>query len=127
MSLRSDLGRVRGLGSAKDGVSHWWHQRLSAIALIPLSLWFVVTLLGKFQAGHAAVVAWIGSPFVTVLLLALVVATFYHAKLGLQVVIEDYFHTKLNKFGLLITMKLAVAFGALLAIVAILKIAFGGA
>lgn len=127
MSLRSDLGRVRGLGSAKDGTGHWWHQRLSAVALVPLSLWFVVTLLGKFGAGHAAVVDWVGSPFVTVLLLALIVATFYHAKLGLQVVIEDYIHTDLTKFGLLIAMKLALAFGALLGIVAVLQISFGAA
>lgn len=125
MSLRSDLGRVRGLGSAKDGTHHWWHQRLSAIALIPLSLWFVVTLLGKLHSGHTDVVAWIASPFVTVMLLALVGATFYHAKLGLQVVIEDYIHGELSKIALLILMKLTIAFGALLGIVAILKISFG--
>ena len=125
MSLRSDLGRVRGLGSAKDGTHHWWHQRVSALALIPLSLWFAVTLLGHMRADHLDVVTWIGSPFVTVLLIALIVSTFYHAKLGLQVVIEDYVHGELGKVLLLIAMKLAMVFGALLGVVAVLKISLG--
>lgn len=125
MSLRSPLGRVRGLGSAKSGVHHWWHQRLSALALIPLALWFVTSLLGKLGAPHAEVVAWVGSPFVTVMLLGLVLAVFYHAKLGLQVVIEDYVHDEFAKLALLVAMKLAAAFGALLGAVAVLKISFG--
>ena len=125
MSLRSDLGRVRGLGSAKGGTHHWWHQRLTAIALIPLSLWFVVVLLGKITASHTDVVAWVGSPFVTALLIALLAATFYHAELGLQVVIEDYVHTEWSKILLLVVMKLAMLFGALLGVVAVLRISFG--
>jgi succinate dehydrogenase / fumarate reductase, membrane anchor subunit len=124
MSLRSPLGRVRGLGSAKSGVQHWWHQRLSAVALIPLSTWFVIALLGRLDASHAEVVAWIGSPLVTVLLIALIAAVFEHARLGLQVVIEDYVHGEFAKIALLVLMKLAFAFGALLGIVAVLKIAF---
>lgn len=127
MSLRSPLGRVRGLGSAKSGMQHWWHQRLSAIALVPLSVWFVTAILGRLAADHAAVVNWIASPFVTVLLVALIVSMFYHAKLGLQVVIEDYVHAEFAKLALLIAMKLAVAFGALLGVVAVLKISFGTA
>lgn len=124
MSLRSDLGKVRGLGSAKSGLHHWWHQRLSAIALVPLSLWFVYTLLGHLDDSYSELVAWVSSPFVTVMLLALIAATFYHAKLGLQVVIEDYIHTESSKILLLIATKLALAFGALLGIVAVLQIAF---
>jgi len=127
MSLRSPLGRVRGLGSAKSGTQHWWHQRLSAIAIVPLSVWFVTAMLGRLTADHAAVVNWISSPFVTVLLIALIVSVFYHAKLGLQVVIEDYVHAEFAKMALLIAMKLAVAFGALLGVVAVLKISFGTA
>ena len=127
MSLRSPLGRVRGLGSAKSGVHHWWHQRLSAIALVPLSLWFVSAVLGRLGADHAAVVNWIASPFVTVLLVALIASVFYHAKLGLQVVIEDYVHVELAKVVLLVVMKLAMVFGALLGIGAVLKISFGTA
>ncbi|MGR8918735.1 MAG: succinate dehydrogenase, hydrophobic membrane anchor protein [Gammaproteobacteria bacterium] len=125
MSLRSDLGRVRGLGSAKSGSHHWWHQRLSAVAMIPLGLWFVVTILGHMGDTYAEVVAWISSPFVTVLLIALIASVFYHAKLGLQVVIEDYVHVEAAKVALLIVMKLAMVFGALLGIVAVLKTSFG--
>ena len=91
MSLRSDLGKVRGLGSAKDGTHHWWWQRLTAIALIPLSLWFVWSLLCVAQSSHAEITAWIAKPHVTVGLIALMSALFYHLKLGMQVVFEDDF------------------------------------
>ena len=125
MSLRSDLGQVRGLGSAKQGSHHWWHQRLTAIALVPLSLWFVVALLGRLDASHAETVAWISSPLITVLMIALIISTFYHTILGLQVVIEDYVHLEWAKITLLILMKLGFAFGGLLGVVAVLKISFG--
>lgn len=127
MSLRSDLGRVRGLGSAKSGAQHWWHQRVTAVALVPLSLWFVTGILAHVGGDHAAAVAWIQSPLVTVLLIAFIASLFFHAKLGLQVVIEDYFHNETMKIALLVLMKLALAFGALLGIVSILKISFGSA
>ena len=125
MRLRSDLSRVLGLGTARGGVHHWWHQRLSAVALIPLALWFMTALLGHLHDDYVAFKAWVGSPFVTVLLVSLIAAVFYHAKLGLQVVIEDYVHTDLTKVALLATMKLGCAFGAVLGIVAVLKLAFG--
>jgi succinate dehydrogenase / fumarate reductase membrane anchor subunit len=125
MSLRSDLGRVRGLGSAKSGSHHWWHQRLTAIALIPLSLWFITTLMKHMSDSHHEAVAWISSPFITALLIALVISVFYHAKLGMQVVIEDYVHLEFAKVALLIAVNLALAFGLLLGVVAILKISFG--
>lgn len=125
MSRRSDLGRARGLGSAKSGVHHWWHQRLSAIALVPLSLWFVTALLAHLHDDYPEVTAWIRSPFVTVLLVGLIIAVFYHAKLGLQVVIEDYVHHALAKIALLVVMKLGLSFGALLGLVAVLKISLG--
>ena len=125
MKLRSDLSRARGLGSAKAGAHHWWHQRLSAIALVPLGLWFVIALLGQLDASYTDTVQWISSPLVTVLLIALIIGTFYHALLGIQVVIEDYVHGELLKIGLLILMKFALVFGALLGIVAVLKISFG--
>ena len=127
MSLRSDLGRVRGLGSAKTGSHHWWHQRLTAIAILPLATWFIVSLLGHMNDDFQATVNWISSPFVTVLLVALVASVFYHAKLGLQVVIEDYIHHELTKILILIAMKLSLAFGALLGIISVLKISFGSA
>jgi succinate dehydrogenase / fumarate reductase membrane anchor subunit len=127
MSLRSDLGRVRGLGSAKSGSHHWWHQRVSAVALIPLALWFATAILGHLDDSHGEIVNWIGSPFVTVLLAGLVLGVFYHAALGLQVVIEDYVHGEFSKVATLIVVKLALAFGALLGVVAILKISFATA
>jgi succinate dehydrogenase / fumarate reductase membrane anchor subunit len=88
--MRSQLGQVRGLGSAKSGAAHWWAQRLTAVALVPLTLWFVWSALRLVGAPHEAVLVWIGGPIPVVLMLALVIATFYHLKLGLQMVIEDY-------------------------------------
>lgn len=123
--LRSDLGRVRGLGSAKEGVHHWWMQRLSAIALVPLSIWFVASLIGHTSAGYEAVSAWLASPVVFGLMLLLVAATFYHAALGLQVIIEDYVHREAAKVAALLLMKFACALLALAAFVALLVIAFG--
>ena len=125
MKLQSDLSRVLGLGSARSGSHHWVHQRLSAIALMPLSLWFVTALLTHMHDDAVDLANWIRAPFVTVLLVGLIGAMFYHAKLGLQVVIEDYVHSEFAKIGLLITVKLGCALGALLGIVAVLKISFG--
>jgi len=125
-SLRSDLGRVRGLGSAKNGTHHWWGQRVTAIALVPLVLWFVASIVGMAGAPLAAVKAWAASPLVAVLLLALVVATFQHARLGLQVVIEDYVHSEPVKIAALLAMNGAVLLLGGVAVVSILKLAFGG-
>lgn len=125
MSLRSELGRVKGLGSAKQGVQHWKAQRLTAIALVPLSLWFVFELLGVYAAPHAEVVAWIGQPHVTVLLLAFALALFWHLMLGVQVVVEDYVHTPWLQLAAQIALRGAAVLGALIAVVAILKLSLG--
>ncbi|MBI2802288.1 MAG: succinate dehydrogenase, hydrophobic membrane anchor protein [Gammaproteobacteria bacterium] len=125
MSLRSNLGRVKGLGSAKQGVHHWRVQRLSALALIPLSLWFVTALMGLVTAPHSAVVAWLAQPHITVLLLALVTALFWHAQLGLQVVIEDYIHRPGRQIAAQLVVRAGAILGALAALVAILKISLG--
>ncbi len=125
MNLRSDLGKVKGLGSAKEGLGHWRLQRLTAIALVPLSLWFVFTLMGLIGAPHAAVIAWVGQLPVTVLLLALVVALFWHLQLGMQVVFEDYVHGPWLQVTLQLATRCFAALGALLAIVSILKISVG--
>jgi succinate dehydrogenase / fumarate reductase membrane anchor subunit len=116
VSLRSDLGRVRGLGSARAGVAHWWAQRLTALALIPLTVWFVASVLSLIGAPHAAVVDWVASPVPALLLILLTVATFHHAQLGLQVVIEDYVHGEAAKLTLLLLVK-AVAIVLSLAMV----------
>ena len=125
MSLRSELGRVKGLGSTRGGTHHWWWQRITSVALVPLSLWFVVDLLRMVGAPHAAVVAWISSPCVTVLLLGLVAACFYHLQLGMQVIFDDYVHLAWLKVAVQIGLRLVVALCALTAAVAILRISMG--
>lgn len=119
MSMRSPLGRVRGLGSAKDGTGHWWAQRLTALALIPLTIWFCVSVIVLTGADYAAVAAWVASPVVAGLLILLVAAVFYHAVLGLQVVIEDYVHHEGSKLALLLAVK---AFAIVLALSGILSV-----
>jgi succinate dehydrogenase / fumarate reductase membrane anchor subunit len=127
MSIRTPLAHARGLGSAKTGTGHWWAQRLTAIALIPLTIWFVISLVIMTGSGHDAAIAWIGSPLTAVLLVLLIVAGFHHMQLGLQVVIEDYVHTRWLEIALLLCVKgAAILFGAI-AVFAVLKIAFGGA
>lgn len=125
MSLESDLARVRGLGSAKDGTKSFWHQRITAIALVPLSLWFVISLLCVMDASHAETVAWIKAPYITALFIALIVALLYHVKIGLQEVIEDYVHLEWLKLATRIGLSLGAAMCGLVSIVAILKISFG--
>jgi succinate dehydrogenase / fumarate reductase membrane anchor subunit len=121
IAMRSALGRVRGLGSAKSGTAHWWAQRLTAIALVPLAVWFVLALLAHLGAPHAAVAHWIGRPVNAVLLLALIVALFHHLHLGLQVVIEDYIPGEAVRLGVLLAMRAVVALLFLTALVAILR------
>ena len=127
MSIRTPLAHARGLGSAKSGTAHWWAQRLTAIALIPLIVWFVVSVVVLSGSGHDAMLAWVGNPLTAVLLILLIVAGFHHMQLGLQVVIEDYVHTRWMEIALLLIIKGgAVLFGAI-GIFSVLKIAFGGA
>jgi succinate dehydrogenase / fumarate reductase, membrane anchor subunit len=121
--MRSPLGRAIGLGSAKEGVAHWWRQRVSALALVPLTLWFVVAVIGLIGADHAAFVAWVRSPMPAVFLVLLLVATFYHAALGLQVVIEDYIHGEVARLAALLIMRLLCVLFAVRGIFAVLKMA----
>ncbi len=126
MSLQTPLSRVRGLGSARNGTHHWWMQRVTAVALIPLGLWFAVALIKLTGASYSDAIAWLQSPINAILLLLLIVATFHHMQLGLQVVIEDYVHHEGAKFVLLMGQKLASFALAVAAGFAVLKIAFGG-
>ncbi|MBT5522242.1 MAG: succinate dehydrogenase, hydrophobic membrane anchor protein [Rhodospirillales bacterium] len=126
MSMRSPLGRVRGLGSSNDGVHHWWAQRLTGIALVPLSLWFIFSVIGLVGADLPTVTAWVGQHGNPVMLILLTIAMFHHAQLGLQVVIEDYVSAESTKVFLLVVTKLmAVLFGAS-CIFAVLRLTFGG-
>jgi succinate dehydrogenase / fumarate reductase membrane anchor subunit len=126
MSFRTPMSRARGFGSAKDGTGHWWQQRLTSIALIPLTVWFVASIVSLTGAGHVEVAAWIGAPLPATFLILLIVVSFHHAQLGLQVVIEDYVHSEGMKFAAVIFVKFAAAVLGLLAVLAVLKIAFGG-
>jgi succinate dehydrogenase / fumarate reductase membrane anchor subunit len=124
-NLRSPLSQARGLGSAKDGVGHWWMQRLTALALIPLSLWFVFSIARWHIADYPTMMAWLHNPYAAIALVLYFIAAFYHSALGVQVVIEDYVATEWLKIGSIILVKLAhFVFGAA-AIFAVLKIAFG--
>ena len=122
-SLQTDLGRVRGMGSAKEGVHHWWMQRLTAIALIPLILWFVASVAGLAGAGHAETAAWLSQPLVAIAVILLVVATLYHAALGIQVVVEDYIHHEGWKLCWLISVKLVFVVLGVAAVFSVLKLA----
>ncbi|MEI6201004.1 MAG: succinate dehydrogenase, hydrophobic membrane anchor protein [Enhydrobacter sp.] len=122
---RTPLSRARGLGSAKEGVHHWWMQRVTAIALIPLVVWFAISLVMLSGADYAVARAWIGSPLVMVLLTLTIVVGLYHGQLGLQVVWEDYTDGALRVFMILFTKFVAVLFG-LGAVLAIMRIGFGG-
>lgn len=124
MNRRSALGRVRGLGSAKEGVGHWWAQRLTALALVPLTLWFVISVAAMTGASHAEMVDWVGSPLVAGLLILLIVATFYHNYLGLQVVIEDYVHHEGWKLALLLLVQGGSVLLALTALLSVLILLF---
>ena len=124
MSLKSPLGQVRGLGSAKSGTEHWWAQRVTAVALVPLTLWFVYAIASNAGADHAMMTAWLAHPVNAILMLLLVAATFHHLHLGVQVVIEDYVHNEGMKIAGLLAVKLASVALAVAAAFAALKVAF---
>jgi len=125
MSLRTPLGRVLGLGSAKDGTSHWWGQRVSAVALLLLGLWFAFALATMSAFSHADVIAFVAKPINGVLLLLLTAALAYHSYLGIQVVIEDYIHAPGIKVLSLLLSRFLHALLGVAGIYAILKIGLG--
>jgi succinate dehydrogenase / fumarate reductase membrane anchor subunit len=124
MSIRTPLGRVLGTGSAKEGVHHWWVQRVSAVALIPLTLWFIVSMAALPLADHGAVTAWLSQGWTAVLLILFVGVSAWHSKLGVQVVIEDYVHGHGAKALALILSSFVHVVAATASIFAILKVAF---
>lgn len=124
-SLRSPMGRALGHGSAKEGTGHWWSQRVSAVALLLLGLWFLLSMQLLPEFGHAAVVAWLVRPWHAVLMTLLVLTAAVHSDLGIRVVIEDYVHRPVTKTVLLIAMRFAHVLVAAIAVFAVLSIAFG--
>jgi succinate dehydrogenase / fumarate reductase membrane anchor subunit len=126
MSLRTPLGRARGMGSAKTGTGHWWAQRVTALALIPLVIWFVISMIIVTGADHEAALAFTGSPINAVLLTLLIIAVFHHGQLGLQVVIEDYIQTKWLEVALILAVKGAAIFLGVASVYAVIAIALGG-
>ena len=122
MEFRSPLANVRGLGSAKSGTSHWWMQRVTAVALVPLSFWLITFLNLSLTAPYQETIAWITSPLNTVCIVALILAIFYHAALGLQVVIEDYIAAEGIKIIAVWTVNLSFLMLALAALIAVFRI-----
>lgn len=122
--FRSPLGRAMGLGSAKAGFGHWWTQRVTAIALVPLSVWFAASLIALSGSGYEAFTGWLASPVTAVLMILLLIVLFWHAALGLQVVIEDYVHSGAKVWALLATRFLCFAL-AIAGIMATLRITIG--
>ena len=123
--MRSPLGRAYGLGSAREGAGEWWTMRLSSLALVPLTLWFVVSVIGNVGADYETFAAWVSSPLPAILLVILIAVTFHHVAHGLQVVIEDYVHVEWQKLTLLIAVKFACVLLAVAGIFAVARIAFG--
>lgn len=123
MSLRSPLAHARGLGSAKDGTHHFWVQRVSAVALIPLSLWFVFSVAQLAGGDYGMVRHFVHAPSVAVTLVLFISAALYHSMLGVQVVIEDYISSEGTKIVTLLLMKFAHAIVAAAAVFAVLKVA----
>ena len=122
-SMRSPLGRARGLGSAKTGVHERWRERVSALALVPLTLWFAASLMVHTGSDYATFIAWLRTPIISLLMVLLLAGSFYHTALGLQVVIEDYVHSGLRILAL-IGMRFTCAGLAAAGILATLRIAF---
>ena len=123
--MRTPLGRVRYLGSARSGTRHFWHQRLTSVANVPLTIVFVLIVVGLLGRNHAAVVQILGSTFVAIALLLFVLSSVYHMWLGMQVIIEDYVHDELLKIGTLMANTFFSFVVGLAAVFAILKLAFG--
>ena len=125
MDMRTPLGRVRGLGSTNDGVKHWWMQRLTGMALIPLTLWFVYSTVQMSGASHAEFTAWVGTHGNPVLFILLIISMFHHGQLGLQVVVEDYIPSESTKMTLLIAIKFAAIIFGTSAVFAVIRLTVG--
>ena len=125
MSLRTPLGKVRGLGSAKSGTEHWWMQRVTAVVNIPLTVIFLIVVISLMGADHATVAARLGHPIIAILMLAFILSITWHMRLGMQVIIEDYVHGEGVKIACLLGNTFFTAGIAIASIYAVLKLGFG--
>ena len=126
MDYRTPIARARGLGAARSGLQHWKMQRLTAIANVLLVLWFMFSAMALSGSGYEQVRAWLASPVTATLTVLLVMSSFYHARLGLQVVVEDYVHHEGARIASLVAIALVVTALAVACIVAVLRVAVGG-
>jgi succinate dehydrogenase / fumarate reductase, membrane anchor subunit len=124
-SLRTPLGHVVGLGSARNGVHHWWLQRLTSIALVPLAIWFAVSMLSLPAFDHVTVVTWMAGPWTALLLILFVLVATWHSQLGARVVVEDYVHGSGMKTLTLVVLTFVHALIAVAGVFAVLKVALG--
>ncbi len=123
-NLSTPLSKVKGLGSAKEGTTHFWHQRLTALILIPLVLWFGFSI-ASMPVEHETLTGWVRQPAVAIALILLILSTFYHAQLGLQIVIEDYVSTHSTRTVSIILSNFICLLFAIIGVVAVLKISLG--
>ena len=126
MTMETPLARVRGLGAAGAGAHHWWEERLTSVSTLLLSVWLIVALLRLPDLGHATLAEWLARPLAAVPMLLLTVSLFWHAKLGLIVIVEDYVHEEGGRLFWVVVINFLAILGAALALFAILKIAFTG-
>ena len=125
MTMRTDLGRVRGLGSAKSGTMHFWQQRVTAVSNLPLVIFLIYFILSHLGASRAAVVSSVKNPFCAVALGLAMISILWHMRLGLQIIIEDYVHSEGRKLATLLLINFAVFFLGACSLFAILKMSFG--
>jgi len=124
--MRSPFGRTQALSSAREGAGHWWMQRVTAVALVPLTFWIAASLFARARTDYGAFILWLRTPFTTVLMVLLLIAVFYHMALGLRVVVEDYVHTERIKIPAVVVIHLGCFAFAVAGIIATLRVAFGG-
>ncbi|MDQ7091545.1 MAG: succinate dehydrogenase, hydrophobic membrane anchor protein [Methylococcales bacterium] len=125
MNYKTPLATILGLGSAKTGLNHWWMQRITAIALIPLTFWVVAFFKQLGDVNHTQMVTWLSEPLNSLLAVSFIISAFYHAALGLQVVIEDYVKNEASKITAVWSVKLSFLFLALAALLSLLRIILG--
>ena len=126
MNFRTPAKTVHGLGSAKDGTAHWWAQRMTALALVPLCIWFAASVCGLAGAGHAEFAEWLSSPFNAVAMLLFIVVGFHHAALGIQVVLEDYIAAEGRRIAVIVAVKGVAYTLAVAGVFSVFKVALGG-